>query len=260
VILSGLLGSIFVLIFFGLMVIFVVSGRSRPGLHLRQIPAFSKLSRAIGLAVEAGSRLHVSLGRGGVIGPESASAFVGLSMLERLARSASTGDNPPVATSGEGVLGVLAQDTLRGAYQRIGLGEQFEATSSQVMGLTPFSYAAGTLSLTSDQKTGANILAGSFGSEVALITAAGERSGNLTLAGTDNLSAQAVLYATAHEPLIGEELYAGGAYLEAGPMHAASLRAQDAIRWVLAGVIVLGVLAKLFGLDAIIRDLIGGLL
>lgn len=258
--LSGLLGLVFILIFVGLMVVFAASGRSRPGLNLRQISAFIKLRRAVGLAVEAGSRLHISIGRGGIIGSESASALVGLSVLERLARSASTGDNPPIATAGEGAIGILAQDTLRSTYQQIGLSEQFDPTSGRVTGLTPFSYAAGTMTLVSDDKTGANVVMGHFGSEVALITDAGERSDNLTLAGTDNLPAQAVLYATAHEPLIGEELYAGGAYLNAGIMHDASLRTQDTLRWVLIIVIILGVLVKFLGLDIILQDMLGGLL
>ncbi len=258
--LSGLLGFVFILIFFGLIVIFAASGRSRPGLNLREIAAFTKLRRAIGLAVEAGSRLHISIGQGGVIGPQSAAAFIGLSVLERMAGSASTGDNPPIATAGEGTLGILAQDTLRGTYQRIGLDEQFDATSGRVTGLTPFSYAAGTMQLVSDDKTGANILTGHFGSEVALITDAGERSDNMTLTGTDDLPAQAVLYATAHEPLIGEELYAGGAYLNAGPMHDASLRAQDIIRWAIVIVIIFGIMARFIGLDSMIIDMLGGLL
>ena len=257
---SGLLGFVFTLVFFGLMMLFLASGRERPELHLRRIAAFGKLRRAIGLAVEAGSRLHVSIGRGGVVGPQSASAFVGLSMLEQLAGSASTGDKPPIATAGDGALGVLAQDTIRETYKTIGLSEQFEMTSGQVTGLTPFSYAAGVIPLVSEEKTGANILAGHFGSEVALITDAGERSDNLTLAGTDSLPGQAVLYATAHEPLVGEELYAGGAYLDAGPMHQASLRTQDVFRWALVVIILLGAVAVLFDLDDSIMQFFRGLL
>jgi hypothetical protein len=69
-----------------------------------------------------------------------------------------------------------------------------------------------------------------------------------------------VLYATAHEPLIGEELYAGGAYLQAGLAHEASLRAQDTVRWILVIVIILGVIVKALGLDGMIVDLLGGLL
>ena len=258
--LLGLLGIIFILIFIGLMVAFAVSDRSQSGMNLRRIPAFIKLRRVIGLAVEAGSRLHISVGRGGLIGVESASAFIGLSVLERLTRSASTSDNPPIATAGEGATGTIAQDNLRATYQRIGLGEQFDSTTGRVTGLTPFSYAVGTMPLVSDEKTGANVLMGHFGSEVALVTDAGERSDNLTVAGTDNLPAQAVLYASAHEPLIGEELYAGGAYLKAGIMHNASLRSQDILRWLLIAIILIGIVAKFLGLDLLITETIEGLL
>lgn len=259
-ILSGLLGFVFILVFFGLMTLFLASEHDHPGRRLRSITAFNKLRRAIGLAVESGSRLHISIGRGGIIGTQAASAIVGLSMLERLASSASTGDKPPVTTSGDGALGVLAQDTIRGTYQRIGLSDQFEMHASQVTGLTPFSYAAGALPLVNDEKTGASILIGHFNSEVALITDAGERSDRLTLAGTDSLPGQAILYATASEPLIGEELYAGGAYLGAGPMHTASLRTQDIFRWILTAVILLGTIAVLFGLDQTIVQIVEGVL
>ena len=66
----------------------------------------------------------------------------------------------------------------------------------------------------------------------------------MTLAGSDDLPAQAVLYAAAQEPLIGEELYAAGAYLKTGPVHTASLRAQDLLRWVIILAILLGSILK----------------
>jgi hypothetical protein len=212
------------------------------------------------LAVEAGSRLHISLGRGSLTGPESATAFVGLSILERLIRSASAGDNPPVATTGDASLSILSRDTISGAYRDIGISEHYEPTSGQLTGLTPFSYAAGTLPIVEDEKSNTHILIGHFGNEVALIADSGERKNDLTLAGTDNLPAQAILYATAQEPLIGEEVYASGAYLQTGPMHTASLRAQDIIRWILIVFILLGILFKFMGIDLVINDIFGGLL
>jgi hypothetical protein len=114
-------------------------------------------------------------------------------------------------------------------------------------GLTPFSYAAGALVSTMGQEVGTNMLIGSLGVEAALLTEAGEDAGSLTLAGTDRLSGQAVIYASADEPLIGEETFAGGAYLGAGPTHTASLWAQDVLRWVIILVIVIGALLKLAG-------------
>jgi len=240
-----LFGLIFVVVFFGLMLALAILSRTRPVRQFREIPAFTRLRHTIGLAVEAGNRLHLSIGRGNLIGPQSAVAFVGLTVLDRIARSTMVSDRPPVVTSGEGAITVLSQDSLRGAARAI--GAQFDPLRGRLTGLTPFSYVAGALPVIYDEDVGANLFIGSFGSELALLNEAGERAGSLTLAGTDNLSGQAVLYATAEEPLIGEETYASGAYLGAGAMHIASLRTQDILRWVIISLILLGALLKLVG-------------
>jgi hypothetical protein len=236
---------IFVLVFFGLMLGVAFLSRKREAPGLREIPAFKRLQRAIGLAVEDGSRLHVSLGRGQMLSRQSAIGYVGLSILDRIGRSTSISDRPPVATSGEGSLGILSQDSQRAAAKYLGV--ESDPMWGRVTGLTPLSYAAGTLSFIEEEEIGANLLIGSFGNEVALITDAAERKEGMTLGGTDNLTGQAVLFAAAQEPLIGEETYAGGAYLGAGRMHTASLYAQDILRWVLIGLILIGALLKLFG-------------
>jgi hypothetical protein len=120
--------------------------------------------------------------------------------------------------------------------------------AGRVSGLTPTSYAAGTLPIIYDEQISATVLAGHFGSESALITDAAERNGSLTLAGSDNITAQAVFVASAQEPLIGEELYAAGAYINAGPIHVSSLRAQDIFRWVLIIAILVGAVMKMLGM------------
>lgn len=240
----NLLGLGFLILFLVLMILFWARDRKRPRQNLRGIPAFVKLKRGVGQAVESGQRLHISLGHGGITGQTSASALVGLSLLQRIARAASISDRPPVATSGEAAQALLSQDTLRSAYRAINAETQFNPDAAQLNGLTPFSYAAGTLPVVYDQQVSMNILTGSFGSEVALIADAAERTGSISLGGSENLSAQAVLYAAVQEPLIGEELFATGAYVQAGPMHTASLKAQDVLRWVLIGAILAGAILK----------------
>lgn len=259
-IIVGLVSLVFILIFFGLIVILAVAGRDGSKIEFRKIPAFSKIRRAIDLTVEAGSRLHISIGRGTITGTESAAAFVGLSMLEKITDSASTGDSPPVVTTGDPALAILAQDTLKNSYLETGLIDQYKRTSSQLTGVSPFSFAAGALPIARDEKSSTSILAGNFGIEIALLTDGCERSGNMSMGGTDDITAQAVLYATANEPLIGEELYAGGAYVDSNPIHTASLRAQDVVRWLIVIVILVGILLKLLGFDQTIIDFIGGVL
>lgn len=60
----------------------------------REIPAFFRLRKAVGRAVEDGSRLHVSLGRGSLATPQGAAGLAGLSALRRLADLTSTSDLP----------------------------------------------------------------------------------------------------------------------------------------------------------------------
>jgi hypothetical protein len=212
----------------------------------RDIPAITHLRQAVGLVVEDGSRLHVSLGRGALTTPQSASALAGLALLRRLADLTSAGDQPPIVTSGEPTLAILSQDTLQAA-EKFSDRAAFDLSAGRLTGLTPFSYAAGAIPAIRDENVSANLLMGNFGVEVALLTDAVERENTFVLAGSDNLTAQAVIYASAQESLIGEEIYAAGAYVESGPLHTASLTVQDILRWLIIAVILVGALLTLAG-------------
>jgi hypothetical protein len=150
-----------------LLVGFTLLRRRSPAV-LRPIEAFERLSHAIGLAVENGTRLHISLGRGNLFTARGASALAGLAMLRRLAERTSVSDRPPVVTSGEASLSILSQDTLQAGYRAAGAEEQYRASTGRLTGLTPFSYAAGTIPVTRDENVSANVVLGDFGAEAAL--------------------------------------------------------------------------------------------
>jgi hypothetical protein len=229
-----------------LLALAILRRKSSPS--FREIPAFTRLHKAIGRAVEDGSRLHVSLGRGNLTSPQGAAGLAGLSALRRLADLTSTSDRTPIATSGEPSLAVLSQDVMQASYQEATGGGHFDASGARLTGLTPFSYVSGTLPILRDEHISANIMLGSFGVEAGLLTDAADRQNSFLLAASDNLPAQAVLYASAQDPLIGEELYAVSEYINHSAMHAASLSVQDILRWVLIFTMLLGALLKLAGL------------
>ena len=83
------------------------------------------------------------------------------------------------------------------------------------------------------------MLIGNYGNEIALLIDAAERKNAYSLATTDNLVSQAIIFGTVETPLIGEELYAAGAYIKTEPSHSASLTIQDILRWL----IIIGLLA-----------------
>lgn len=222
--------------------------KSKSEASFRNIPALTQLEKRIGTSVEDGSRLHFSLGRADLVSPRSAASFVTLSLLRRLAALTSASDNPPVATSGDAALNILAQDTLKSAYISSGRVQQYKASSGQLTGLTPFSYASGALPVMAEGKVSTNVLSGGFGIEVGLLTEIAERNGTFSLAAADSLPAQSVLFASAQEPLIGEELYATGAYVKADKTYTTSLRVQDILRWLLIATMLGGAALKMVGL------------
>jgi hypothetical protein len=143
---------------------------------------------------------------------------------------------------------ILSQDTIKATSRSVGTSGQQLLASGGLTGVTPLSYAAGVIPVIYDEQSSIDILLGNFDSEAALIADASERNGNVSLAGSDSLTAQAVMYATTREPLIGEEFFASGAYVQAGAMHEASVHAQDILRWVLIGIILIGAALKFLGL------------
>lgn len=246
--LGSVVGLVLVLLAAGLMFFFSLPQSARSRVVLRPIRAMQRLRRATGLAVEDGTRLHVSLGEGSVVSMNSAASLVALSTLERIGMMGTISDRPPVATSGDGTLALLSQDTLRAAYRISNVPEMYDPLQSRLAGPTPFSYVAGTLPVIQDERVSANVLVGTFGPEVALLTEGAERQDAFTLAASDSFSGQAVLYATAREPLIGEELFALPAYLQAGGMHLGGLRAQDILRWVIIAVLIGGAVLSILGI------------
>lgn len=255
---TGFTGIVVIVLFVGLMGFFTFINQDKKTKNIRPIPAYDRIKQEINVAVEDGTQLHISLGRGGITGPESAAAFAGLSILKQVIEKSSVCDHPPVASTGNAVISILAQDTILGCSKAISVSDHVRNPSGELIGITPFSYAAGTLSTIRDDKVSANIHTGWFGNEITWLTTAGERQSSPTIAGTAQLPAQAVIYASASDPLIGEELFAGGAYLGAGNIHEASISAQDVVRWIIIFIILASVLLNILGINTFFENILAG--
>jgi hypothetical protein len=243
-----LIGLVFVLITSTLVLLLTIrQKRSSTVPVFRRIAALSKFKRAVSLSVEEGTRIHVSLGNASLTQPASASAFVSLTALRRIGQLSSTGDNPPIATSGDSVLAILSQDILHQVARENHTLDLYDPTHGSLAGVTPLSYIAGALEQMHDPEVKTNVLIGNYGSEVGFLSSYSEEKGAYTLAASDSLPAQAVLYATTENPLIGEELFALPAYLHSTPAHSASLQVQDLLRGLVVLVILVGSILKILG-------------
>jgi len=242
-----LLALVLLFLFVACIIFFIVRVRGGHRPALRQIPAFDLLKGFTGRAIEAGHPLHLSLGVGSLANETTADSMAGISVLNYLVdQAAVTGVHPTVSMANPTVM-LFAQNVLKAAHGEDKPG--VEAAYRQVHWIAPqpAAYAAGVMSLLSVDKVETNVMVGDFGDEYLLMGEASVKQKAAHIGGTSNPNTLPFIYATAQETLLGEEIYAAGAYLQKRTAHLASLLAQDMIRWLVAAMILVGVVLSSLG-------------
>jgi hypothetical protein len=222
----------------------VRAGRSR---DLRPLPGLDKLPVHIGHAAETGHAIHVSVGVAGLGGPATAETWAGLDLLAQLADQAAVYGSPLLVTVADATVLPLAQDIVRRAYSRQGDPEGYDPTQVRLVSTDPTAYAAGVMGLLEREPLTTNVMIGPFGDEYLLIGETGARRGVPQLVGASDPRTLPYVYATADDPLIGEEMFAAGAYTSRLPFQIGSLLTQDLARLVIVVAIVVVAVMRWFG-------------
>ena len=134
-----------------LLLVFTFMRRKSPAMF-RKIEAYERLNRAIGLAVEGGTRLHVSIGRGNLFTSRGGSALAGLAMLRRLSERTSLSDQPPIVTMCEEAPGLIR------TFERMGV--TFSRTPEGLLDLRLFGGVKNKRTVFAGASTGQQLLYG----------------------------------------------------------------------------------------------------
>jgi hypothetical protein len=236
-----------VLLLLLLPVLFYLASRVRAGRagELRPLPPVEELPGIVGRSAETGRALHVSVGVAGVGGSQTAETWAGLTLLSQVADEAAACDTPLIVTVADPTVLPVAQDIVRRAYLRYGNPEGYDPTHVRFIAPNPMAYSAGVAGLLLWEPLTANVMVGTFGDEVLLMGEIAAREGVRQVAGTANPQALPLIVATADQALIGEEIFAGGAYTARHPLQVASLLTQDWARWAIAVAIVVVAVVKM---------------
>ncbi|MBN1922581.1 MAG: hypothetical protein JW892_15135 [Anaerolineae bacterium] len=224
--------------------------RRTPAKHLRDFPIFRALSGEVGRAAEEGTLIHISLGSGSLAGEDAMTSLAALESLSALFDLAAAYDTPPIITTGDPTLYILADDWMRRAYARLGNAERYRPTLVQFTAATPATYAAMAATYLSEKGVGANVFMGAFDQEVSLLTDAVARRDARAIGGAVSPPGLAALF-TALGPahlVMGEDLFAGGAEATQRSVFWASLGTQDFLRWLIVIGMILTALLSVLGL------------
>jgi len=214
------LGMIFLLIMVG-PVVFCLS-RKAPQ-FIRRVPGIDALEIALSTAVERGRPVVFTTGTASV-GPL---LYACLEVLKFLAKKAAIYKTKLFIPCNDPEAMVLTQTTFEQAYKEAGRLDQFDPTTIRFLSDEQFAYSSGYMGLVHRENVGAAFLLGSFAAESLILAEAGRQVDAFQVAGTTS-SEQIPFFVTACDyTLIGEEVFAAGAYLSKDPLQSASLRGQD---------------------------------
>ena len=209
-----------------LIVIFfwAVSHAKRKGLFIRRIAGLDAIDEAIGRATEMGKPIFYVPGIGSMSSISTiASAFI----LGEVAKKVAQYDSQIKVPHYDPVVMTVCKEVVKQSYMEAGRPDSYREDINHFVSADQFSYAASVDGMISREKPAACFYMGYFMAESLLLAEVGATSGAIQIAGTDVEHQLPFFFTACDYTLIGEELYAAGAYLSGEPMLKSALKVQD---------------------------------
>ncbi len=216
---------------------------------LRRLHAVDIIDEILGRCVEMGRPAwylmdYVDMTTPSVLAPTVAT----FQILAYTARSAARLGSKFFVPVTQGLAYTIANDIVEEAYRAEGKYEDFDPLGT-VMYLPDGADRMYIINhMWSDQIAGAFFL-GSWYHKAVIFTENAARVGALMLGGTDTTHNIPFLVAICDYSIIGEELYALGAYVSQDPTQSSSLAGQDIGKYIAMALIILGAILATIGID-----------
>jgi len=233
----GVASLIVLAVAFVLLAIALLSRVARQA-TLRRIGAYEVVAQAPTRAAESDLPIHLGLGSGSVGGEDAPQTAAAIQAARYLTSGGAAGASRTVLTAGD----ATAMAAAMGAID----ANAYANAETRFAGPNPMAFAAGAKAMAPDEPMATHVLLGKFGDEGLWLAGALSRGSRTPVGGTVEPSASALMYAAMDDAVIGEEVYAAGAYL-GDQNQVASLVAADLLRWLGVAAMVLGTLALSLG-------------
>lgn len=206
-------------------------------LHIRKIAGLESIDEAVGRATEMGRPILFASPSGGMDLPGLSS----LAVLSRVARMAARYGTRLIVTAMDYLMYTMAEEICKEAYIAEGKGDLFDPPRDLHFINAQFPYAIGTAGIIHREQVAATFMFGYFNAESLLISEAGNQVGAIQVAGTDAIMQVPFFVVSCDYTLIGEELYAAGAYLSQEKTMMGSLAGQDIVKASVIALLIVGV-------------------
>jgi hypothetical protein len=242
-----------------LIVIFfwAVSHAKRKGLFIRRIAGLDAIDEAIGRATEMGKPIFYVPGIGSMSSISTiASAFI----LGEVSKKVAQYDSQIKVPHYDPIVMTVCKEVVKQSYLEAGRPDSYRDDLNFFVSQDQFSYAASVDGMISREKPAACFYMGYFMAESLLLAEVGATSGAIQIAGTDVEHQLPFFFTACDYTLIGEELYAAGAYLSKEPMLLSALKVQDFGKLVVMVSVFFGMILIMLGVKMGWLDFAQGIL
>jgi len=209
---------------------------------IRKLPAIDALDEAIGRATEMGRPIHVTPGDSGLTGLTASETVAGLEVSSYVARRCAEVQVPMYITTPNAVVHTLQTDIASQAYRLA--GQEFDITNSI---LFPYwtSFAVGISGLVYRENVAANICIGGWHGICLILMETASRIGAFQIGGTAATSQLSWFVACCEYYVLGEEVFAAGAYLSQSVADVSAIWSQDLFKLLVIAIIAFGIVISL---------------
>lgn len=211
------------------------SGQKIP--EIRKIPGIDAFGEAIGRATEMGKPVHMT-DYSTSLGDDSTFAY--WSFLAYIAKMCASYDTRFIVSDASYLVNVVNQEIVKQAYLEAGKPDSYNPDDVRFIAGSQFAWAMGVAGFIGREKPAAQFLVGYFYAESLILAEAGNLVGAIQVAAASSPAQIPFFVAACDYTMIGEELFAGAAYISKDPVITGTVVAQDIMRIALYAIILIG--------------------
>ena len=241
---------VFVYAAFCLVLLIYLTRKGKFVPKIRRLAAIDGIEQVVGRCTEMGAKVHFTPGwdwSPGLAGERAGDFMAGLQVLDYVAYLCAKYNTALVTTVMKPELVAVSEDITRSAYLRAGKPPDEVHPDVRFLSTEQLPAAAGVLGIMARENVRGNIMIGFFGGAALIMAEAAFNLGAVQVGGVTEFLQAPFFVAACDYALIGEEVYAAGAYLSEDPVLRGSIQAQDFVKFVVIPLIILGAVLQTLG-------------
>ncbi|HEY3396911.1 MAG TPA: DUF6754 domain-containing protein [Armatimonadota bacterium] len=228
-------------VLFSLITLVVLGLARKRDMYVRPIAGLQAVEDAIGRATEMGRPILYVTGLGGA---DDIATITSMLILGHLATKTAPYGTSLIVPCSDPMVMTAEREIVSQAYLHAGHPETYNAENIFFITGSQFGFVTAVGGIMLRQRPAVNFFMGYFAAESLILAETGNMVDSLQIAGTDQDTQLPFFIVSCDYTLMGEELYAAGAYLSRNPILLAQLKAQDLGKALLAALMIVGIILE----------------